>query len=213
MVRNSGTPTPSSTPSALRASAPGWRDPRLWVGILIVTVSVLLGAQVVGSADDTVGVWAVPSDQIEGDRLDAEDLVLTRVRFAESSAAAAYLTVTDPVPSSIQLTRALAAGELLPRAAIETAEAGDPRLHLPLAVDAQLVPTSVTAGSVIDVYVGAGDAALVSVAVVEAPASDAGFAASGRRQLVVAVEDREAREYFRRLDKRDDPVITVVRRG
>ena len=213
MVRNSGTPTPSSTPSALRASAPGWRDPRLWIGILIVTASVLLGAQVVGAADDTVGVWAVPTDQVAGDRLDPEELVLTRVRFADSGAAAAYLTVTDTVPSSIELTRTLAAGELLPRAAIGAADADGSRLQLPLAVDAQLVPPSVTTGSVVDVYVGAGAAALVEVPVVEAPTADAGFAATGRRQLVVAVDDGEARRYFRRLDALDDPVVTVVRRG
>ena len=27
-----------STPTAVRATRPGWRDPRLWVGILIVAI-------------------------------------------------------------------------------------------------------------------------------------------------------------------------------
>src|SRR6478736_5540715 len=51
-----------STPTAVRATRPGWRDPRLWVGVLIVAVSVVAGARVLAAADDTVAVWAVAAD-------------------------------------------------------------------------------------------------------------------------------------------------------
>ena len=43
-------------PPVSRAQSPGWRDPRVVVGVVIVAVCVLLGARVLGSADDTVAV-------------------------------------------------------------------------------------------------------------------------------------------------------------
>ena len=48
----------TDTPTARRASAPGWRDPRLWIGVGLVAASVLVGALVLGTSDDTVAVWA-----------------------------------------------------------------------------------------------------------------------------------------------------------
>lgn len=51
------TTDPSSTtpPPATRTGTPGWRDPRLWIGVLVVAASVVLGARIVGGSDDTVG--------------------------------------------------------------------------------------------------------------------------------------------------------------
>ena len=44
------------------APPPGWRDPRLWIGVAIVAVSVLVGALVLGTSDDTVaGVGGRPT--------------------------------------------------------------------------------------------------------------------------------------------------------
>ncbi|WP_299052203.1 hypothetical protein [uncultured Nocardioides sp.] len=40
-------------PVATRARTPGWRDPRLWIGVLIVAVSVVVGVRLVSSADDS----------------------------------------------------------------------------------------------------------------------------------------------------------------
>jgi hypothetical protein len=88
------------------------------------------------------------------------------------------------------------------------------------------VPGSVGTGSVVDVYLvaaGAGaDAAasrgprgpaLAEVAVVEAPPLEESFTATGKRQLVLAVEEQDARRFFRLLGSADSPVLTVVRRG
>ena len=41
---------------------PGWRDPRLWIGIAIVAVSVVAGARLLAAADDSVTVWAAAAD-------------------------------------------------------------------------------------------------------------------------------------------------------
>lgn len=217
----------------MRAATPGWRDPRLWIGVLIVVVSVVAGSRVLASADDTVAVWSAASDLGAGDRLAADDLVPTRVRFADLGDLDGYFTVDDELPADLELTRGVGAGELLPRAAVGSA--GDREtLEVPIAVDSDQVPGSVGSGSVVDVYLvssspdtsvsgraGAGgkagdrsaEPALSAVSVVEAPALDQGFAATGKRQLVLAVEEEEARRFFALLGSLDNPVITVVRRG
>ncbi len=46
------------TPVASRLRAPSWRDSRLLVGVLLVVLSVVLGAVVVARADDRVPVYA-----------------------------------------------------------------------------------------------------------------------------------------------------------
>ena len=45
VARNLGRPDAVVPPPAVRASTPGWRDPRLWVGVAIVAVSVVGGAR------------------------------------------------------------------------------------------------------------------------------------------------------------------------
>ena len=48
-----------------------------------VAASVVAGARVLATADDTVQVWAAASDMGAGDRLTEADLVASRVRFAD----------------------------------------------------------------------------------------------------------------------------------
>lgn len=207
--------------------------------MLIVAVSVVAGARLLGSADDTVSVWAAASDLGAGDRLTADDLVATRVRFADGGVLDGYFTVDDELPADLELTRGVGAGELLPRAAVGSAGASE-LLQVPIAVDAEQVPGSVESGSVVDIYLVPSSAtgssatgstaggpksgarpggsslaepALSAVTVVEAPALDEGFAATGKRQLVLAVDEDGARRFFGLLGSLDSPVITVVRRG
>jgi hypothetical protein len=54
--------------------------------------------------------------------------------------------------------------------------------------------------------------ALAAVTVVDAPALTETFGTSGKRQLVLAVEEPEVRRFFRLLGSLDGPVVTVVRR-
>ncbi len=227
-------PTTSSTsavasPPATRATRSGWRDPRLWIGILLVAASVVAGARLVGAADDTTRVWALARDLAAGETVQPGDLVATRVRFAGSGTEAGYFTVDDRLPADLTLARGVSAGELLPRAALGAADRTD-TLEVPVAVDADQVPPSVGAGSVVDLYlVGTGTSghratgagarsgtdgpALAAVRVVAAPPLDQGFSASGKRQLVLAVREKDARAFFRLLGSTSTPVLTVVRRG
>lgn len=213
--------------TASRAVTPGWRDPRLWIGVAIVAASVLVGARVLASADDTVAVWAMAADRSTGEVLSDDDLVTQRVRFADDEALARYFAVDDTLPADVRLLRALGSGELLPRAAVGSAEM-EGTAEISLAVAPLLIPPAVGAGSVVDVYLSergvaaestgrqdpaAAEPALSQVSVVEAPAADETFAASGERQLVLAVATDEVGAFYGRLNALGDAVVTIVRRS
>ena len=84
-------------------TTPGWRDPRLWVGVAIVAACVVAGARLLAAADDTVAVWAVSSDLGPGDQVTADDLVSERVRFADDADLDRYFTVDDELPADLEL--------------------------------------------------------------------------------------------------------------
>jgi len=223
--RNLGNPGVQSPPVAVRATTPGWRDPRLWIGIAIVAVSVVSGARLLASADDTVAVWAVADDMGAGDLVSESDLVVRRVRFADGDDLGRYFRADDTLPADLQLSRGVGAGELLPRAAVGAAADAD-RLQVSIEVAPGRVPTSVDSGAVIDVFVldASGDdlgrrqrdrsgPALAEVTVVDAPEPDAGFGSTtGMRQLVLAVPEDEVTDFYTLLDSMQDPAISVVRR-
>jgi len=215
----------SGAPPAVRASAPGWRDPRLWIGIAIVAVSVVAGARLVASADDSVTVWATASDLGPGDTVAAGDLTAQRVRFVDERDLGRYFRADEELPADLRLERAVGEGELLPRSAVGSSGESD-AMELPVAVDSTLVPPAVASGWVVDVYLtGAatgetvtaeardGRPVLSEVTVLDAPPVDESFAVSGQRQLVLGVTDAEARQFFRATGSLDAPALTVVRRG
>jgi hypothetical protein len=216
----------AAVPPAARATTPGWRDPRLWVGLLIVAVSVVAGSRLLAAADDTVAVWAVASDAGPGAALTEDDLVVHRVRFAEPDDLAGYYLADETLPADLRLVRPVGAGELLPRGAVGSADESADTVELPVAVEAEQVPPAVHAGSVVDVYL-VGDLArgtaagpdpgtpvLSEATVVDAPSADGGFGGStGRRQLVLAVPQADATAYFAAVAALESPLLTVVRRG
>jgi hypothetical protein len=210
-------------PPALRGHRPAWRDPRLWIGIVLVAASVVVGARVLAAADDTVQLWAAADDLGAGQRVGADDLVATRVRFADGAAQHGYFTVDDELPADLELTRSVSEGELLPRAAVGTPQQTG-LVELPIAVEPELVPPSIEPGDVVDVYVVApigtdgGDQppagpALGGATVVDAPELASSFGTSGKRQLVLGVPESAAPAFFALLARYDAPSLTVVRRG
>ncbi|MBM7805759.1 hypothetical protein JOD57_001596 [Geodermatophilus bullaregiensis] len=133
-------------PVPRRVRAPRWLDLRLVLGVLLVLGSVLLGARVVTAADATVPVWSVAGDLAAGTVLGPEDLVAVDVRLGDT--AGAYLsTGTDPAGRT--LARAVRAGELLPRTALEEPEE---LVQVALPVQAGYVPPGLARGQVVDVY-------------------------------------------------------------
>jgi hypothetical protein len=137
---------PPGGPAPRRVRPPRWLDLRLVLGVLLVLGSVLLGARVVTAADATVPVWSATGDLAAGTVLADGDLVAVQVRLDD--VAERYLaTSTDP--AGRVLGRAVRAGELVPRSALEEATG---LVQLALPVQAGYVPPSLTRGQLVDVY-------------------------------------------------------------
>ncbi|HET7430131.1 MAG TPA: hypothetical protein VFJ89_01385 [Nocardioides sp.] len=217
--------TPGLTTAARRATAPGWRDPRLWVGVAIVAVSVLVGALALGTSDDTVAVWAAGDTMGTGHVLTGDDLTVRRVHFADDADSALYLPADRRLPAGLRLLRPVGAGELLPRAAVGPTGADDVR-EVPVSVPPDQVPGSVGAGDTVDVYLRPGSRAgcdgtsvcsgrpvLAGVTVLDAPPVSDAFGADGSRMLVLGMDEPEAQRFFRLLAATDEATLTVVGRG
>lgn len=215
----------TDTPPATRSSTPGWRDPRLWVGIAIVAASVLVGALVLGSSDDTVPVWAASDAMGAGHVLTGDDLTVRRVHFADPADADLYVSASRRLPARSRLVRGVGAGELLPIGSVGGPDAGTYR-EVPISVAADQVPTGISAGAVVDVYlrpsthtgcarspVCNGDPVLSGVTVVDAPVVDQQFGTGDTRMLVLGMTEPDAHTFFRLLASTEDPAITVVGRG
>ena len=188
-----------TSPPATRVRGSRWRDPRLVVGVAIVALSALLGARLLGSADDTVAVWVVRHDVDAGAPLTADDLARREVRFGSQADADRYLSAEDPIPSGARLGRPVGAKELVPRGALESAS--DTSLtEVPVSVNSDAVPSTVDSGSVVDVWVTpdpasgsarAARAVLVfdDVSVVSAPRPGTSLGPSATRQIIVGVPE------------------------
>jgi hypothetical protein len=137
-------------PPAVRLARPGWRDPRLVVGLLLVCGSVLLGARLLATGDDTTPVWATDGPVAAGSRLESDDLSVVRVRFGSEEDAARYLDASTPLGDGLVAVRDLGAGELVPVDAID-AEA-EPLRELPLTLPAGSVPPGARVGTRVDVW-------------------------------------------------------------
>ncbi len=156
-----------ASPPASRGRRSRWADPRLWVGVLLVLASLLVGARVFASADDTVAVETMNHDAVAGSALTPADLHLTSVHFADSSQARRYVTTAAAIVAGATLTRDVGAGELLTATSVSVG-GGPVDKQLPLGVGASGMPEGLAAGDRVDVWA--------------VPASD-----SSRRRSPVAV--------------------------
>lgn len=213
-------PRPVDVPAATRSTAPGWRDPRLWVGVVLVTGSVVAGARIMAGADDTTSVWAASGDLVAGQTLTSDDLTATRVRFAEAADGERYLAVDEQLPDELTLVRAVEAGELLP-ASVLGAESGEETVTVSIAVAPEHVPTDLETGSHVDVWVvgedrrsgRAAELVLDDIVIIDAPIVSDSFATSGNRQLVLAVPVTDEEALARVLAASGDNLVRVVGRS
>ena len=222
MTRNLGISGTPSIPPALRASTPGWRDPRLWIGLVIIAVSVVAGARLFAAADDSVAVWSVSADMGAGDQVTESDLVARRVRFAEAGDLDRYFRASDALPSDLELLHGVGEGELLPRAAVGDAAESNTQ-QISIEVEPGKLPSSVAPGSVVDIWLVDTDAsnksqtdtpepALEGVTVVDVPAPEESFgSATGRRAVVLAVPAEDVGAYYGLLAGVPDPNLSVAR--
>jgi hypothetical protein len=104
------------TAPAPRLRRPGWRDPRLIVGLVLLFGSVAVGARLVAEAGQLRAVYAAKTALPPGTALTAEVLRVVRVRVEGTGAG--YLDADSPLPEGALLVRAIGEGELIPMAAI-----------------------------------------------------------------------------------------------
>ncbi len=159
-ARPLGRPDAPVPPPAVRLVRPGWRDPRLVVGLLLVCGSVLLGARLLATGDDTTPIWATDGPVAAGARLDEDDLTVVRVRFGSEDDAGRYLDASVPLGSGLVAVRDLGEGELVPADAVD-ADAEALR-ELPLTLPAGAVPPGARVGTRVDVWSVPRDAAASS---------------------------------------------------
>jgi hypothetical protein len=205
-------------PAANRGSGPGWRDPRLWVGLALVAGSVVAGARVLGAADETTAVWAAAHSLPAGHELAAEDLEVARVRLDDRSLDR-YLLVDAALPPDLTLTTAVEPGELVAASALGAGEEEDVQ-EVALALPPDSVPPSLRAGSTVDVWVvekapeeeERSRLALSEVRVVAVPRLTESFGSTGGSRSVVVAIPEEQRPAIARIlsaSARDGVQLTV----
>jgi hypothetical protein len=183
------------TPVAARLGRARWLDPRLVGGLLLVLLSVVVGAKVLADADERVQVWSVTHDLGADTRLTTDDLAVRSVRL--DNAAARYLSAGQDLVGMV-LTRQVGDGELLPVGAVALSGTGDQR-RVVVQVD-RIGAAGLDKGRVVDVYAVRGDAAgqdpappelvLSGVTVAEdVKASGGGFGGSGSKAGITLLVD------------------------
>lgn len=135
------------SPVAARLVRPRWLDPRLLVGVLLVALSVVVGAKVLADADDSERVWSATRDLGADTRLTGDDVVARSVRL--DSAVARYVSADEDLDGLV-LTRPVGHGELLPVAAVSRA-AGAGQRRVVVEVD-RIGAGGLAKGRVVDVY-------------------------------------------------------------
>lgn len=144
------------SPSASRLPTPSWLDGRLVLGVLLVLVSVLVGAKVLAGADSSQQVWSAKHDLAPGTVLTASDLELTKVRLFGSSER--YLAGGAPV--GYVVLRSIGSHELVPHDALVAPGKRVQRREITVPVAYGHLPTDLRSGDVVDLYVTPDDKAL-----------------------------------------------------
>lgn len=119
-----------ASPPARRTRRATWVDPRLLGGVLLILVSIVVGARVVSAADRTARVYASARGLPAGHVLRHDDVRVVRVRL--SGDAAQYVSATFQVEGTV-LAHAVHEGELLARSVLLDRR-GTPTRHVSVAV-------------------------------------------------------------------------------
>ncbi len=100
-------------PKAVRFRRPGWRDPRLVVGLALIAVAVTGVAVALSAADRTEPVYATRGELVPGAVIGPDDLEIQHVRVG-----AGYVRAPQGDPTGLVVTRSIGAGELIPAGAL-----------------------------------------------------------------------------------------------
>ncbi|GAA2218715.1 flagellar protein FlgA [Promicromonospora sukumoe] len=141
-VRDQGLPEPVAS----RLRRPGWRDPRLVTGLVVVALSVALGSWVVSAASRTVPVFVADGALTPGEPLTADVLRTADVRLGAGTGR--YLPADEPLPEGLVALRVVDDGELVPLTALG-ADADVRSVAVPVASG---LSERIRAGAVVDLW-------------------------------------------------------------
>lgn len=150
----------NDAPIAGRLRRPGWRDPRLLVGLLLIAISVTAVSAVVRSADETHPYYAARDTLTPGTVVTRDHVKVVNAKID----GAAYLAPGEE-PWGKVVTRVVGGGEFLPADALAAADSFDART---IAVRTTLpLADGIDAGSIVDIYLTTGDDEARTTAVAE----------------------------------------------
>jgi hypothetical protein len=137
------------SPRAARLASPSWLDGRLVLGVLLVLVSVLVGAKVLAGAEASQRVWVASRDLAPGTVLTSTDLREGQVRLYATSRR--YLAGAKPVGYVVH--RGVSADELVPADALSAPGREVPRREVTVPVEVGHLPPDLSRHDQVDVYV------------------------------------------------------------
>lgn len=143
----------TNTAEAPRLRRPGWKDPRLLVGLLMVLTAVAGVVALVQSMDRNEGYWVAGEDLVPGSSVQAGQLSVVSVGLGD--AADDYLRADQALPADATVVGTVRQGELIPAEAVVAA---DPQSRQPVALtlDDDL-PAGTVPGTRVDIWVAAAD--------------------------------------------------------
>ncbi|NMM22596.1 MAG: hypothetical protein HHJ11_03700 [Phycicoccus sp.] len=140
-------------PTAARLRQPSWRDTRLVVGVVLVLLSMAIGAKVVAAADDTVPMYAAVASLVPGQPVTQRDV--RRVDVQLGADRNRYVVADHDIAPDTFALRDVRPGELLPTSALGTkADINLKPVSVPVDSGAA---AQISAGSIVDVWVNAKD--------------------------------------------------------
>jgi hypothetical protein len=204
-----------ASPAARRLTRPSWLDTRVALGLLLLMTAVVVGARVFAAADRYTTVYVARHALVPGEQLHQADVTVGRVRFDGESG---QYVATGALPAGYLVTRYVAPGELLPRAALTGGAAVVVASRLvTVPVAAGHLPVDLGRGDEVDVYLtskkvagGTGAPSLVlPAAVVDTVDSGGGLSADETSSVVLVVPADRVAAVVRAVESGDLDLVRV----
>jgi hypothetical protein len=192
-----------ATAQVARLKPPGWLDGRLIAGVVLVLISVAVGAKLVASSDRYDEMWAASHDIAAGSILTRADVHAVKVKFHDAGASTTvdgteqgYFPATATTATVVGRTssQALFAGQLIPVGAVHLTVPDATRL-VTLPVARLHMPKGAVQGMQVDLYVTvkgsdgqpAPELVLANVTVADTITDSSGLGDSGGSGVVLVV--------------------------
>lgn len=137
------------TTKAARVRRPGWKDPRLALGAILVLASVAGTMYLIGAMHETTTVYVARSNITLGEQLTEENLKTQEVQLGDT--VGKYLHPASGLDKNSRVNTFVSAGELIPVTSVTQSELGSRRpINVDLPAD---LTSSIAPGSFVDVWI------------------------------------------------------------